>query len=127
MHLNQFQVQLWGLKNTRENLDCSYTLTRKYFFPQPSFYKALLFPKMTIQKSMKAGVCDGKNGIAVKEVPVPCIKPHHLLIKVEACSICRSDDLCCKGFAPSYPRIPGHEGKDISIAVKTLYLANDRL
>lgn len=46
-----------------------------------------------------------------KEVPVP--EANEVLIKVEACGICRSDDAVKDGTRPwldvDYPRVPGHE------------------
>ena len=43
------------------------------------------------------------------EIPQP--KENELLIKVEACGICHSDDLVKEGKFPNidYPRVPGHE------------------
>jgi propanol-preferring alcohol dehydrogenase len=42
-------------------------------------------------------------------VPVPEPGEGQVLLKVEACGICRGDALVLEGAASSYPRIPGHE------------------
>lgn len=44
-----------------------------------------------------------------REIPTP--KDNEVLIKVEACGICHSDDMVKQGAMPGieYPRVPGHE------------------
>jgi D-arabinose 1-dehydrogenase-like Zn-dependent alcohol dehydrogenase len=51
----------------------------------------------------------GRFETAERNVPEPAAG--EIRIKVEACGICRGDELCRTGFWPgvSYPRIPGHE------------------
>ena len=51
----------------------------------------------------------GRFETAERSIPEPAAG--EIRIKVEACGICRGDELCRTGFWPgvSYPRIPGHE------------------
>jgi len=46
-----------------------------------------------------------------REIPVPGPAPREVLIRVEACAVCRTDLHIADGdlVAPSYPLIPGHE------------------
>lgn len=56
------------------------------------------------------------------EIPIPQPEEGQVLIRVEACGICRGDSKVIEGWASEYPRIPGHEvvgtieklGKNIS-------------
>lgn len=43
------------------------------------------------------------------ELPVPQPGEGQVLIRVEACGICRGDAMVIEGAASDYPRIPGHE------------------
>lgn len=43
------------------------------------------------------------------EILVPEPAEGQVLLRVEACGICSGDSSTIKGFAPAYPRIPGHE------------------
>jgi D-arabinose 1-dehydrogenase-like Zn-dependent alcohol dehydrogenase len=49
--------------------------------------------------------------LEVVQRPVPAPSAGHVLIKVQACGICRSDALTQEGHWPGlqYPRVPGHE------------------
>lgn len=51
------------------------------------------------------------GGLEQTQRDVPTPPPGHVRIKVEACGICRGDELCLNGHWPgvSYPRVPGHE------------------
>ena len=44
-----------------------------------------------------------------KEVPVPAIDEHQVLIQVEAGRVCHGDAMVADGAAGDYPHIPGHE------------------
>lgn len=47
---------------------------------------------MAIPKTMKAAVVNGINKpLSVQEVPIPEIKSGEVLLKVEACGVCHSD------------------------------------
>ena len=61
---------------------------------------------MRVAQVPKAG---GDFEIVEREVPTP--GPGHVLIKVQACGVCHSDQLTKDGLWPGiqYPRIPGHE------------------
>ncbi len=61
---------------------------------------------MRVAQVPKAG---GDFEIVEREVPTP--GPGHVLIKVQACGVCHSDELTKDGLWPGiqYPRIPGHE------------------
>jgi len=61
---------------------------------------------------MKAAVIEKAGGnFVVKEVDKPKPLEYEILIKVEACGICHSDNFVKEGGFPGleYPRIPGHE------------------
>jgi len=61
---------------------------------------------------MKAAVIEKAGGnFVVKEVDKPKPLENEILIKVEACGICHSDNFVKEGGFPGleYPRIPGHE------------------
>ncbi|TQI70357.1 alcohol dehydrogenase/propanol-preferring alcohol dehydrogenase [Gramella sp. Hel_I_59] len=74
---------------------------------------------------MKAAVIEEAGGdFIIKDVDKPSPSANEILIKVEACGICHSDNFVKEGGFPGleYPRIPGHEvvgiieeiGKDVS-------------
>jgi len=74
---------------------------------------------------MKAAVIEKAGGeFIIKDVDKPSPSANEILIKVEACGICHSDNFVKEGGFPGleYPRIPGHEvvgiieeiGKDVS-------------
>jgi propanol-preferring alcohol dehydrogenase len=72
-------------------------------------------------KTMKAAVCHafGKP-LTIEEVPIPQPKPHEILIKVQACSVCHTDLHAISGdwpVKPKLPFIPGHEGAGVVAAV----------
>jgi D-arabinose 1-dehydrogenase-like Zn-dependent alcohol dehydrogenase len=53
---------------------------------------------MAIPKIMKAAVVNGINQpLSVKEVPVPEIQKGEVLLKVEACGVCHSDQHVLEG------------------------------
>jgi propanol-preferring alcohol dehydrogenase len=53
---------------------------------------------MAIPKTMKAAVVNGiKQPLSIKEVPVPEIKKGEVLLKVEACGVCHSDQHVLEG------------------------------
>ena len=61
---------------------------------------------------MKAAVIEEAGGdFIIKEVDKPGPSENEVLIKVEACGICHSDNFVKEGGFPGleYPRIPGHE------------------
>lgn len=43
------------------------------------------------------------------EIPIPIPAEGQVLLRIEACGVCSGDSSTIKGFAPEYPRIPGHE------------------
>ncbi|TBW26666.1 alcohol dehydrogenase [Gramella sp. KN1008] len=61
---------------------------------------------------MKAALIEEKGGdFIVKEIDKPSPAENEVLIKVEACGICHSDNFVKEGAFPGieYPRVPGHE------------------
>lgn len=61
---------------------------------------------------MKAAVIEEAGGdFIIKDVDKPSPSANEILIKVEACGICHSDNFVKEGGFPGleYPRIPGHE------------------
>jgi len=61
---------------------------------------------------MKAAVVEKAGGdFIIKDVDKPSPSENEILIKVEACGICHSDNFVKEGGFPGleYPRIPGHE------------------
>ncbi|MCM8570558.1 alcohol dehydrogenase [Gramella jeungdoensis] len=61
---------------------------------------------------MKAALIEEKGGdFVVKEIDKPSPDENEVLIKVEACGICHSDNFVKEGAFPGieYPRVPGHE------------------
>ncbi len=61
---------------------------------------------------MKAALIEEKGGdFVVKDIDKPSPGENEVLIKVEACGICHSDDFVKQGAFPGieYPRVPGHE------------------
>ncbi|MCF4102610.1 alcohol dehydrogenase [Gillisia sp. M10.2A] len=61
---------------------------------------------------MKAAQIQEKGGdFVLVDMDKPSPKENEILIKVEACGICHSDDLLKQGLFPGieYPRVPGHE------------------
>src|SRR5262245_1906079 len=64
---------------------------------------------------MKAArILDYKKPLVFADIPIPDIQADEVLVKVEACCMCRSDVLLVDGFFQSYasiapPVIPGHE------------------
>jgi D-arabinose 1-dehydrogenase-like Zn-dependent alcohol dehydrogenase len=60
-------------------------------------------------RAMQVGAAGGPLELVEKDVPEP--GPGQVRIKVEACGICRGDNVTVAGLSPSlkYPRVPGHE------------------
>lgn len=60
---------------------------------------------------MVVEVCTSGGDLVVGERPIPEPAVDQIRIKVDACGICRGDNVCRMGYWPgiSYPRIPGHE------------------
>jgi len=61
----------------------------------------------------KAAVVKEKGKpLEIVQLPIPKATTNHVVIKVEACGICRGDMVAIQGHwhAPiKYPRAPGHE------------------
>ena len=76
---------------------------------------------MSIPKTMRAAVLQGKGQLCVQDWPVPEPGPFEVLIKVMACAICGSDPtVVYKGwqaFPPYGTFIPGHEYSGRIVAV----------
>ncbi len=73
------------------------------------------------KKTMKAAVVHefGKP-LVIEDVPIPEVKPHEILIKVQACGVCHTDLHAASGDWPDKPKlpfIPGHEGAGVVAAV----------
>jgi len=67
---------------------------------------------------MKAAFIEKPGEIAVREVPLPVITDHELLIEVRASGICGTDIHIFRGeYLGTYPVIPGHEFSGIVTAV----------
>ncbi|WP_084583499.1 NAD(P)-dependent alcohol dehydrogenase [Sphingomonas azotifigens] len=64
---------------------------------------------------MKAArILEYRKPLVLEDIPIPDIQSDEVLVKVEACGMCRSDVLLVDGFFQSYadippPVIPGHE------------------
>ena len=50
-----------------------------------------------------------KEPMELVEIPIPEPNDEQVLLKVEACGVCRGDSKVIEGWASRYPRIPGHE------------------
>ena len=63
---------------------------------------------------MKAAVVNEFKGpLEIKEMPLPTVKAHDVLVKIHACGVCHTDLHACHGdwpVKPKMPLIPGHEG-----------------
>jgi len=59
---------------------------------------------------MKAVVYDRPESIAIRDVPDPDVGPTDVLVRIEMCGVCGTDDHIQAGrFFSEYPLIPGHE------------------
>jgi len=61
--------------------------------------------------TMRAAVVPSADGgLELRERPVPDPGPGEVRVRVEACGVCRGDDLVVDGTqSVDYPRVPGHE------------------
>ncbi len=66
---------------------------------------------------MKAAVIKGKGKIIIEEVPTPVPKDGEVLLKVEACALCGTDQRVLSGEKPVDVQIVGHEitGKAVQV------------
>ncbi|MFT9221076.1 alcohol dehydrogenase AdhP [Gluconobacter oxydans] len=58
--------------------------------------------------------------LSIERLPIPDIKPHQILVKVDTCGVCHTDLHAARGDWPSKPNppfIPGHEGVGHIVAV----------
>ncbi len=63
---------------------------------------------MPTMKAMQVTKSGGDFELVKKEIPVP--SANEVLIKVQTCGICHSDETTKEGLMPvDYPRVPGHE------------------
>lgn len=80
---------------------------------------------------MKAVVYTAPKEFTVCEVPVPCIAPNQVLIRVRACGVCRTDIHLHEGeFLARYPYTNGHEfaGEIVEVgAAVTTLVKGDRV
>jgi propanol-preferring alcohol dehydrogenase len=71
--------------------------------------------------TMKAAVCrEFGKPLVIEDVPIPEVKSHEILIKVQACGVCHTDLHAITGdwpVKPNLPFIPGHEGAGVVAAV----------
>jgi D-arabinitol dehydrogenase (NADP+) len=59
---------------------------------------------------MRAAVYDKPNAVDVRDVPDPRPGPGEVVVRIEMCGICGTDDVIFAGrFFSEYPLIPGHE------------------
>ncbi|KAJ3111564.1 hypothetical protein HDU96_005592 [Phlyctochytrium bullatum] len=77
----------------------------------------------TLPATFKAAVVAEANApFEIKILPLPNVEENEVLIKTEACGICRGDQHCVEGHFPgvSFPRVPGHEiiGKVAAVGSK---------
>lgn len=76
---------------------------------------------MKIPERMKAAVLVGRDQLVIQDVPVPKPSFAEVLIKVEACALCKSDVSLIKEPWPGQPPygefIPGHEYSGVIVAV----------
>jgi len=66
---------------------------------------------------MHAAVYRGRSVVNVEEIPTPSIGPGEILIRVEACGICRNDLKKIEHNLLTPPRVYGHETAGIVVAV----------
>src|SRR6266436_3540716 len=67
---------------------------------------------MRVPEKMQAMLLEtAKQPLCLREVPVPRPKPDQILIRVQACGVCRTDLHIVDGelTEPKLPLIPGHE------------------
>jgi 2-desacetyl-2-hydroxyethyl bacteriochlorophyllide A dehydrogenase len=66
---------------------------------------------MTTPATMQAAVLVAPGRFELRQVPVPTLAPHEVLIKVSRCGLCGTDIHIYKGHysADKLPLIPGHE------------------
>ncbi len=80
---------------------------------------------------MKALVYNAPEDFAVKDLPVPEVSPDHVLLRVKACGICKTDVHIHHGrFIAEFPLTPGHEfaGEVAEVGSEvTAFKAGDRV
>lgn len=72
---------------------------------------------LRIPSTMRAAVYRGVNDMRIETVPVPCIGPGELLVKIATCGICGTDLKKIHMGSHSAPRIFGHEMAGTIVAV----------
>jgi len=81
---------------------------------------------MTIPKAMRAMILEQQGRpLVLKEVPVPLPGPNDVLVKVDACGVCRTDLHVLDGELP-HPKLPlvlGHEIVGTVVAIGTAVTA----
>lgn len=71
-----------------------------------------------LDNTMKAVVYKAPREYTIMEVPIPQIKPNQLLMKVEACGVCRTDMHLHEGeFLAKYPFTNGHEFSGVVVEI----------
>jgi propanol-preferring alcohol dehydrogenase len=77
---------------------------------------------------MKAAILRPSQPLTIEEVPRPTLTPNHLLLRVLACGVCRTDLHILEGDLPTVrnPLIPGHQivGEVVEGATDTLPLGS---
>jgi len=84
----------------------------------------------TIPATMQAAVYRGVNDVRLETVPVPCVAPREMLIRVHSCGVCGTDLKKISTGSHSAPRIFGHETSGEVAAVGegvTHYRPGDRV
>jgi L-iditol 2-dehydrogenase len=70
-----------------------------------------------IPETMQAAVYRGVNDVRVEAVPVPCIGPGEVLLRVATCGVCGTDLKKIRTGSHAAPRIFGHETAGVIAAV----------
>lgn len=80
---------------------------------------------------MQAMVFEGEKTLRMREIPIPSPKAGQVLLKVEACGVCRTDLHIVDGelAAPKRPLVPGHQvvGIVADASRQSLFRAGDRI
>jgi D-arabinose 1-dehydrogenase-like Zn-dependent alcohol dehydrogenase len=74
---------------------------------------------IAVSKMKSAQISKGGSGFQIVEREIPEPAAGHVRIKVQACGVCRSDELTVEGLwtGIQFPRVPGHEVAGIVDAV----------